>query len=713
MTALTTPNVVFINLAEYFNYSGKIFQPYSDDDVLWKVAQDWLAHDGEDSLTAWSNPEIKHSNKKLKCQGKIFGQSITNYTEARGLRNALSILKLWSALTHFTLEHFNYDLASQAHLSLSKISLDIIWLMYAGQAGPLAHPQESLHPHSVFQLRPWCKGGFSYSFQDYLKMDHPLSVSKEKAKSIRELDLSSAYGYSGMTMKCAKGFGLTFGEQVKTQHRYKMFEYKATMYTIYKLTAIEGKRIKAVFSNYSPLGLVYIGKHALDLVVVTQDDHVLLFQFDGHFCHGDYNHPNCHTLEHYANDQSRSDCEKKTRQKDETILNWLMKMNFANSSYQVVTDCCHPEYSKQKLDQAFMKYSPLKNLISGLDALHGSIIDADLSKITFLAIVEGHIDKTNHHQPGQFGPIFVNDDNETNQPTIDGGKILLTSDYYRYLRDNFGFTISKIHWIIYYKVCSDLPKVFKMLVSMRNQTERQSPKDAFFKTIINYACGYFGLNPYKTPKKVTRIVYQLPRRFNIFRDDVIPLATFGKQDLLLIQSHFKQRQTKHLCHTALVLFIQIIEFGKQTLNSAIQCLQRHIRPTAMHILYSNVFNLIVALAGDNLLDVVQVPTKNGKEAFSLEWDQLTGDGPGRLKEEWCHTSKEVWQFVSPCRMFHVLLTHEDQESHHKSTFFTGLPTREAFTIAMSVLNKQPIQIVQERKKSKLIGTDTHMVTFNV
>ena len=297
ITALTTPSVVFINLAEYFNFHGKTFHPYNDDGVLWQVAQDWLpTDDGNDSFTSWAHPELKHSIKKLKNHAQIFDETTHVYTRNRSMRNASVILKLWSALVAYCNKEFNFDLASQPHTSLSKMSFDIVWLGYSDQAGPFAHALENLHPYSVYKLRPFCKGGFSYSFENYLSsQQQPMAEGKEPAKSIRELDVCSAYGASGMQMSAAKGFGLTFGDDQKTQKRYKSFEYRATMYTIFKLVICEEMAIRAVYSNYSPLGLVYIGKHALDLVVVLEDEAntVKLYQFDGHFCHGDYNHKSC------------------------------------------------------------------------------------------------------------------------------------------------------------------------------------------------------------------------------------------------------------------------------------------------------------------------------------------------------------------------------------------------------------------------------------
>lgn len=709
ITALSAQSIVFINLAEYFNCHGKMFEPYIDDDMLWEVAQDWLPHDGRDSFSAWSHPELKHDIKKLKHHGKMFGESTINYLFHRSQRNADLILQLWTALVGYLMVHFTYDLSTQPHISLSKMSFDIVWLMYATQAGPFAHALENLHPYTVFKLRPWCKGGFSYSFKNVIQMGQPLNDT-ETAKSIREFDLTSAYGYSGMTMNAAKGFGITFCDEKKsrkTQRRYKTFEYKAVMYTIFKILYTENKKIKNVFSNFSPLGLVYIGKHALDLVIVLADNAIKLYQFDGHFCHGDYNRPNCPSLGKYANGKTRQECEQNTMQRDETILNWLVTINSFECTYEVFTDCCHPEYSHQNLDKAFYMFHPLKDMISGLNRLDGTIEKADLSEITFLAIVNGRVTR-NQQEP--FGPVFSTNDQCV---TMTEGRFLLTSNYYRYLKYYFGFQITNIEWIIFYKIDEDLPKVFKTLVTMRKNSLPKSPKAAFLKSVVNYACGYFGLNQSKQSKLIARVAYKLPHRFNIFRDDVSPLDNFHQQTLMLIASHLsKNKSTKYICNTPLVLFVQIIEFGKQRLNQAIQCLQKHIRPTAIKILYSNVDNLIVALSEDNLYNALKCDSETAQNDFFKEWQTLCGKDPGMLKEEWCHTSNEPWQFVSPCKMFHVLQTNQDSSSHYKSSCFSsGLPTQEAFQIAMAVLNKQPIQVIQEKKIDKLTGTDTQLVTY--
>jgi hypothetical protein len=676
ITALSTSRIVFINLAEYFNFHKKSFQPYNDDDTLWQVAQDWL---GSDSQTSWRHPELKHKIKHLKHHAKmdLFSQTTLTYVADRAVRNATVILQLWFALVTYCLVQFGYDLASMPHQSLAQMAFDIIWLKYAQQAGPLAHSLENLHHYTVFKLTPWCKGGFSYSFEGCLKRGDRLANNKETAKSICELGLSSAYGYSGMSMSAAKGFGIAFGDRVKTQRRYQQFDYMATMYTVFKLYVMQGLKIKAVFSKYSPLGLVHLGKYALDLAVVMADNSYKFYQFDGHYCCGDYNRA-CPSLPRYANNQSRLECEKKTRERDEFIYNWLMTIYTCNSTYEVLTDCCHPEYSMANLKNAFSIHRPLKSLIVGLDQLDGTLDKVDLSKVTFLAIVEGY---ATTHRKREFGPVFVTDGNT---PTVSKGKMLLTSDYYLYLKRHFGFKVTSIEWIIFYKVCRDLPRAFASIVLLRKQADQAPSKDAFLKSVVNYACGYFGRK--SNAKSTARIISTLPKRFNILRDDVKPLESFGKDAFMLVQSY---SATKKPRYAPLVLFMQIIEFGKMRLNTSVQWLQQHLRPTSMHILYSNVDNLILSLSEDTLVEALKDQSNLAKTTFVAGWQNLFGKGPGMLKQEWCHTSDEMWQFVSPCRMFHVVLTHRENDSHHKSTFFTGLPTAEAFKIATAMLASPP------------------------
>jgi hypothetical protein len=40
-------------------------------------------------------------------------------------------------------------------------------------------------------------------------------------------------------------------------------------------------KVAAVWSNFSPLGILYIGKYPLDLAIVVEGEALLLIQFDG------------------------------------------------------------------------------------------------------------------------------------------------------------------------------------------------------------------------------------------------------------------------------------------------------------------------------------------------------------------------------------------------------------------------------------------------
>ena len=208
---LSTREVDFLNIDAYLNYeNGKAFKPWEDDINLWKLAGDWFPETGDDCLVPWFSPRLRHEKQKIRNYPKMFGDTtMVVYLNDRGYRNADALRQLWFQLNQFLVMRCNYDLASKSHVSISKFSFDIVWLNYARQAGPLGHSFEILHPYTEQLVRPWCTGGFSYSAKAYLregqglqgeeKQGLPLAPQAELASSIRELDLTSAYGYSGIT----------------------------------------------------------------------------------------------------------------------------------------------------------------------------------------------------------------------------------------------------------------------------------------------------------------------------------------------------------------------------------------------------------------------------------------------------------------------------------------------------------------------------------
>ena len=69
-----------------------------------------------------------------------------------------------------------------------------------------------------------------------------------------------------------------------------------------------------------------IGKYPIDLVAIMEDGSVEIVQFDGHYVHGDYNNPKCHTLPRYVGNLTRSECEEKTQERDQSTIDWMIQV---------------------------------------------------------------------------------------------------------------------------------------------------------------------------------------------------------------------------------------------------------------------------------------------------------------------------------------------------------------------------------------------------
>jgi len=699
VTALTTPDFVIVNLSNYFNYKLSCFKPYDDDSVLWELAQQWLEMDDK-----MPNPEIKHKTLTLKRHAPIQGMTAKAFLKKRDTENARLILNLWTALAvHYVLQ-FEVDIASVFYFSLSQMAFTIVWTQYAKEGGPMCHSIEQMHSHTEYKLRPWCKGGFSYSCLDEVIEGEALDHGMEVASSIKELDLTSSYGFSGKSMASGCGFGVIFTPETgRLGYRHSSFEYMAVFYTIYKRTVVENRNVKSVYSHFSPLGTINIGKYPIDLVIVYQDGAIEMIQFDGFYVHGDYNNACSQEVSDFINGQSREEVETKTRNRDENLLNWMLQVGQENMSYEVITDCCHLEYNRIFLKHAFATIPELNRLVAGMDRLDGTLNCIDPDYYTFLAIVEG---ECLLKPQGDMGPIFTSD---LKNPTRRGGKMLLTSDYYTYLQP---FRVDHVEWIVYYRRCQHLPRVFGKLLQQRQDMARFKSKAGIVKSIINYACGYFGLNSDKTCKTTARVSNRLPHRFNIHGHEVQSIDYFHNNvELSLVKTLGKPAAKRYMCTTPFTLFVGIVEYGKLRLNKALQCLQTHLRPTSMRLLYSNVDNLIVALSTSTFEEALQDP--NRLDDFKLEWNRLYGSDPGQLKLEWEMLQDTAWKFISPAKMYYsVIALKQEGTSYHKTCSFKGLGSLDSYNVARKLLDKQSVQVEQVRRIDKLAGTETKEIVLN-
>ena len=337
-----------------------------------------------------------------------------------------------------------------------------------------------------------------------------------------------------------------------------------------------------------------------------------------------------------------------------------------------------------------------------MDAVNGKGFEKiNFDQVTFIAIVDAKIRRNHSFSP--FGPVFDHTEEEE--------EMLLTSDYYVYLTKHFHVKINRIHWICYYKRCWDLARVFKHVVSLRQSaTVAQA---SFLKSIVNFACGYFGLNPSKLSSDSTRIAYSLPRRFNQSFHTINDLPSFDGNSFYLVTTHRKNRKL-FSTHSPLPLFIGVIEFGKMRLNYIISFLYQYLRPNSFSILYSNVDNIVFACSKENIQDALKAGPVSQKRTFQYEWNQLTEDKtPGCLQEKWKASTGTKWEFVTPARMFYALKTENHASDTFKTCGLTGMTSDESFSIAMAILEKQTVLVTMDKRVNKLVDHSTHAVTFSL
>jgi hypothetical protein len=323
---------------------------------------------------------------------------------------------------------------------------------------------------------------------------------------------------------------------------------------------------------------------------------------------------------------------------------------------------------------------------------------------TFIAQVAGHT--TAESTNGPMGPIFNLEGASFKDAFKSSGTVLLTSDYYQYLK-KFGFHIDNVDWVIFYQRCFDLPRVFEKLVDMR--TLAGPAKNAYIKSLINMACGYFGLNSNKGHGSMVRISHRIPKMHSVFKHHIVPLSKFKGKQINLITT-LTEKKTNEPTGMPLILFTSIIEYGKMMLNRALLCLQKHLNPKAFRLLYCNVDNLIIASSVDDLGDATLDSTIIGYIKFQEEFDELVGDGPGLLKQEWSITSaQKPWKFVSPGRM-HYCISHP-QGYKSKSCLIKGVSPPESFSIAMDLLNQTSFTVNQTQTVNRLAGIETRIVQY--
>jgi len=696
----------------------------------------YLAMDTSEVDAQFPPPIITSSNKTLSGQKKIKNSPLTIFKlcKERGLCLSKQLRYDYIQTGKLFLKLFNYDIFSLSYCSLSTLAFNTIWHKYTQTAG-IFHL--GLEKTKIFQenfLRDYCTGGFSYSCKAQVNCGEPLNPTQMGiehehylAKSIREFDLISSYGYAASNMSCPVGFCTGYTNQEGKDYlircdkkaRFHGFEFLSVYYTLWKLAKEDNVKIRTVYSNFHQYGFLQLGKLTLDLVVITEEGKIIMFAFDGAWAHGC--RQGCPSLPSYAGYQSRKILEENSQLRDDVIKAWCQKMNqnmncvdFA--TYTVIAGCHEQNYAVLAMKSFFHLHPELEQLIDGYftdnfllqdDAIYSN------DKLTFLAVVDGYV--PNNKFPHQYPLLMQKEENKWDRyNTTEGCKkgILLTKDFLLYLLRDHNFQVERIHKIYFYKKCTLLPQIFQELVSARASTTISKQEKQLLKNIVNYAAGFFGYNEMKhQTKSVCRLVTRLPQRYghqHYYKSQISDVAWIKNSQIMFLQTTKTTRKKRMSCQSALPLYICITEWGKKRLSEVFCFLESCLSPNKYRLLYSNVDNAIIGLSTDSLEEAVE----NEKQFYGLQDQFFSPSKPGHLKQEFLLMSQDEWKFVSGFTQNYAILTNQKETGIHKTAAMNQVSTQQAFDASCALLKCEKFSIDQTRRINKMANMDTVVKKFH-
>lgn len=693
---------------------------------------------------------ILHQQKDLKKHYCNFNQDIRRtlhmHCKLRGQEWSTFILNYWIQFSLHLLTAFGHDINGQStYSSASYLSFQCLWATYARMAGPMCHALEKTKQYYEKLIRSVSKGGLMFSIEDALEQNELLDDSLAlSAQSITELDIISSYGYSASKAFLPTGFATGFKnvdshptvlERMDLQLRHQSFEFRAVYKTLHDMMQRQDIQIRTVYSNFSPYGLFCLGAYPIDLVVITTTGHLFLYQMDGSWYHGC---SKCPPLKSYIGGQTWHQVRQGTNKRNNETQRWMDLINSAAlvcakplATYHIIQDCCTQGYTQNALNKAFRVTAELAKLI------HGYNISKQCGKSTTLThlrqlfntnadssytfIAYGYI-KINL-LPQEQAPIitYKTRDNKYTQQTLSHqGQIVLTRDYYQWLQETFGsrLHIESMDWILFYATEPCWNTIFRMLTQLRSTTQ-DSILVSYLKRMINLGCGFFGARTSLNDKCTYRLVNSLPSNYAFFlhTPDMNYTMDVGNNSYFVLET----RSQPKFCHTfkpsntALPMFLSIIEFGKLRLMQILHFIQQHVYPGHFKLLYSNVDNLIFALANANSLEEAIRP--DAWLSFHQSKDLFLASAqvkePGLAKLEWIRNGHCQWKFITLRTQHYCVVISQQQEDAnlHKTSGWSGLSSWEAYTTSKQILDGHKCSLTQTRRINKMANLKTHQVDF--
>ena len=643
----------------------------------------------------------------------------------RSERLTEATLALYREFCTWVCKTYSLDLTTFSYMSLSSLAFKCVWLSLAEKGGALYQSLEKTKPAYSAVLRRHCRGGFAYSCRGSLASGQPVAEgSSELAVSLTEYDLVSAYGYSVTNMSVPGGFCVGYvldgasGKLVRADRvdRSKSFEFSATFAVCSRLLD-QGEEIAAAWSNYSPLGLCYVGKCPLDLAVVLKSGVTHFINFDGQFAHGCRT---CPPLRRYASDKTLQQVLQDTQKRDDKIRAWVRENNATGRlqcAYHVFTDCHDRDFKLSALRDPLL-YPRVADLSRPYAALPRDCIpslDFFLSAprdLTFLLVGTGRIEKrTAARGPPLLvwkraagGDTFYQDFGWETE-----GDALFTRDSLEYATQ-LGFKLDRVTHCFFYRTCSVLPRVFDALTRTRRDLSQAGlkAKAKFVKSLVNYSTGMFGYNPQKKAGlvyKSARLVSSVSKKTlaNLPARRITWIGQTRHLSYAVVQSRLSSGTANSV---ALPIYASVVEYGKARLSDCHNFIGWCVgRPGAYRCLYSNTDNLVCALSAPTLAEAV---AENRREAFERKKGGYFGNAPGLLTQEW--TALPRWEFASPYPCNYSVVQQEGG-GRCKTSGFRDLSPAQAHDMNRRVLAQQTtdFRLTQKRRTNKLLDTETRDV----
>jgi hypothetical protein len=662
-------------------------------------------------------PVIYNHIKLLKNQPKTKLSTVLSLCKQRGKEIAPQLQSCFTTIGQFFINHFELDIFSLHLQSLSILAFIAVWSKYARIAGIFHQGLEKTKAAYEVIFRNFSRGGYSFSCKDVLDCGKPIFGNEgENASTLMGLDIISSYGYAGSQIQTPTGFCNAYFENplgtlqlAEPFARHFSFEFLSVYYTLFLLSQ-SGLEIKTVYSNFHTSGLFYLKKYPIDLVVISVNGDIAMYQFDGSYAHGC--REGCRLANSFVRGRQRHELEKETDKRDAVINLWVKETNERGkikASYHVISECHSDNYKLKTLKSQFFSNPVLANIIKGYPTAKTLSKDDVLfssSDQTFLIILQGFIPQSNSCNL----PLMIKNDDQiwSRSSKTDQTPILLSKDYLCWLTTHFNFQVTKIHSVFFYKRCAVLNDIFSQLTLLRMDANVAGSVKQLVKNVINFSAGYFGLNQKKNAKKTCRLVSTLSGSNWLQKNVVQYLGTFLHTNYWIVSNFRKTKKPCNMSIAPIPIFVFIVEFGKKRLAEILCFFDKYLLPTKYRHLYSNVDNVLFALSTSSIDEAVNPQLK---EKYHQDKQKFFDSSlAGHLKFELTFSPDQEWKFVSAMVMNYCIKTKDSDQTTYKCPY-NNITGEQVFENSLLLLKKTKFEIVQERRVNKIANKDVKTITF--